>query len=198
MRVNQFLRRRGKTVRCCETLQELLMSSSDRGEATCRARERAARRRQPPGPADAPIPMRIGSTACSARARATRRSPRICTPGRTTRTGRTGCATRCEDEDEAAGTPNRRPAAMPAASPRASSARRWRAPAVSAPRERAARTLQPLDERRPLLDVLLRDVALHLVHADAQLRGAHVVLRVADASRRSGIPSVCRKRISDW
>src|SRR5450631_162523 len=40
--------------------------------------------------------------------------------------------------------------------------------------------VEPLDERQPLLDVFTHHVRLHLMHADAELRCAYVVLRIAD------------------
>src|ERR1700729_733920 len=168
----------------------------------------------------AQTPTRTGWTACSAPARARRRSPATCTPGRTTRTGRTRCVTpgrpptaptlpapanprsRFALRPQGAAvrkTPSadgerrrqRRAVVLPILRPRRLLGTRERAHrgrqrvlrAVAGGRRRglaAARALEPLHQRQPLLDVVVGDVALHLVHADPELGGPHVVLRVAD------------------
>ena len=65
------------------------------------------------------------------------------------------------------------------------------------PGPRAPRRGEPRYQRRPLLDVILRNVLLHLVHPDAELGRAQVILRVADRGH-DRYSKVCRKRISAW
>ncbi len=45
---------------------------------------------------------------------------------------------------------------------------------------RACGFVEPLNQRLPLLHIFPRDIALHLVHADAQLRTSRIILRVTD------------------